>query len=249
MTDINNEINDEINKLELKKPEIDNLESYAEVEEDTKSGKKIIRYSKNPFVEKEGIILDLKKKQVRIGSDSQVSLINHSTEEISSTHLMTYQKVDASEFIKIMMHEIAAMCELSSQGVKMLSALCWSMNRNSVINKDIVRMDQYEYEDYMEYLKEIDKEKPLKKGDGSPKSRTFSAPVWAAGLKNLENCKIIAKNKRKGHYYINPNFIFNGDRVAFTKVYEKEKRKEEIKQMEQTDQKNQPVEDFDDQGE
>ena len=30
-------------------------------------------------------------------------------------------------------------------------------------------------------------------------------------------------SKRKGAYFINPNFAFNGDRIAFTTILEKDK--------------------------
>jgi hypothetical protein len=42
------------------------------------------------------------------------------------------------------------------------------------------------------------------------------------GLNELEQSQIIAKHIRQGWYYINPNFVFNGDRIAFTSLFEKE---------------------------
>jgi hypothetical protein len=41
------------------------------------------------------------------------------------------------------------------------------------------------------------------------------------GLNELENASIIAKTIRKSFYFINPNFIFNGNRVAFTTVIDR----------------------------
>ncbi|MUG78605.1 hypothetical protein [Commensalibacter melissae] len=35
------------------------------------------------------------------------------------------------------------------------------------------------------------------------------------GLRELVKAKIIANTKKQGNFYINPNFIFNGDRVRF----------------------------------
>ncbi|WP_259272006.1 hypothetical protein [Klebsiella pneumoniae] len=37
----------------------------------------------------------------------------------------------------------------------------------------------------------------------------------------MEKAKIIAKTMRQGRYFINPNFVFNGDRIAFTTVIER----------------------------
>jgi len=39
-------------------------------------------------------------------------------------------------------------------------------------------------------------------------------------LVDLENAQIIAKSIRPGSYFINPNFAFNGDRIAFTTLIE-----------------------------
>jgi hypothetical protein len=37
--------------------------------------------------------------------------------------------------------------------------------------------------------------------------------------------QIIAKNVKSGFYFINPNFAFNGDRIAFTQIIERKKSK------------------------
>jgi DNA-binding GntR family transcriptional regulator len=52
----------------------------------------------------------------------------------------------------------------------------------------------------------------------------LSIATFKRGINELENAKIIAKTIRKGWYFINPNFIFNGDRIAFTTVIERTKR-------------------------
>lgn len=48
-----------------------------------------------------------------------------------------------------------------------------------------------------------------------------------------ENAKIIAKHLRAGDYYINPNFVFNGDRIAFSTVIERKKRSATPKAIEE----------------
>jgi hypothetical protein len=42
-------------------------------------------------------------------------------------------------------------------------------------------------------------------------------------LAELVKAQIIAKTMRQGRYFINPNFLFNGDRIAFTTVIERER--------------------------
>jgi hypothetical protein len=58
----------------------------------------------------------------------------------------------------------------------------------------------------------------------------FSQPTFWRGLAELEEAQIVAKHVRQGWYFINPNFVFNGDRIAFTTVIQREndkKNKEE----------------------
>ena len=49
----------------------------------------------------------------------------------------------------------------------------------------------------------------------------LSFATFMRGLKELEDAKIIAKHRKRGDYFINPNFVFNGDRIAFSTVIEK----------------------------
>ena len=57
----------------------------------------------------------------------------------------------------------------------------------------------------------------------------LSQTTFWRGLAELVKAHIIAKTMRQGRYFINPNFIFNGDRVAFTTVIERTKRSRDPK--------------------
>jgi DNA-binding GntR family transcriptional regulator len=52
----------------------------------------------------------------------------------------------------------------------------------------------------------------------------LSSATFLRGLAELVKAQIIAKTMRQGWYFINPNFMFNGDRIAFTTVIERAKR-------------------------
>ncbi len=54
--------------------------------------------------------------------------------------------------------------------------------------------------------------------------------TFKRGMNELEKAQIIAKTMRKGRYFINPNFMFNGDRIAFTTLIERKPMKEEDQQ-------------------
>lgn len=172
------------------------------------------RHKENPFIE--NMIVPVKGKQVQIsklGKDDNV-LVNQSTGEIQGTHLTTYKKVDGEQFIKLFTANIALTFDLSAAGIKTFNVLLWVV-QNQAISKDVVVLDQMMLDEFLS-----SQERPLK----------LSIATFKRGLNELEKAQIIAKTMRKSFYYINPNFVFNGDRVAFTTLIEKKKKEDENQQ-------------------
>lgn len=169
------------------------------------------RYKTNPFLE--GMIIPVKGKQVRLsklGRDDNV-LINQSTGEVHGTHVTTYKAVDSEQFVKLFTANIALTFGLQSSGIKALTVVIWSL-QNNAIAKDEIALDQIVLDDFME----------AHEGHKPPVS--LSIATLKRGITELERAQIVAKTIRKGRYFINPNFIFNGDRIAFTTVIERVKR-------------------------
>lgn len=169
------------------------------------------RYKTNPFLE--GMLIPVKGKQVKLsklGRDDNV-LINQDTGEVMGTHVTTYKKVDGAQFVKLFTANIALTFDLSSAGIKAFSVLLWTV-QNKALSKDEVDLDVLVLDEFTEAHR--GKEPPL---------RLSHATFWR-GLAELVKAQIIAKTLRQGRYFINPNFIFNGDRVAFTTVIERSKR-------------------------
>ena len=163
----------------------------------------IVRYDSNPFIS--NMVLSTVTKQVkvsRLGKDDNI-LVNQSTGEVNGTHVVTYKKVDGEKFVKLFTANIALTFDLKSAGIKAFNILMWSVQR-SAVETDMVCLDKYALSDFL-------KENTLK----------MSMPTFWRGLKELEDVKIIAKARKLGFYYINPNFVFNGDRVAFTTAIER----------------------------
>lgn len=136
-------------------------------------------------------------------------LVNQNTGEIKGTHVTTYKKVDSDAFVKLFTSNIALTFDLKAAGIKAFGVLVWILQEKG-ISKDLTPLDRFVLEDF---LKCHDKK--------------LSLPTFARGLAELENAKIIAKHLRQGWYFINPNFIFNGDRIAFTTLIERNRIKEE----------------------
>jgi hypothetical protein len=182
------------------------------------------RYKTNPFVV--DMIVPVKGRKVRLsslGKDDNI-LVNQATGEVSGTHVTTYKRVDGEQFVKLFTANIALTFDLSSAGIKTFSVLLWVI-QHKAIGKDEVDLDALILEDFMEAHAE-DK-KPLK----------LSIATFKRGINELEKAQIIAKTMRKGRYFINPNFMFNGDRIAFTTLIERKpiEEKKEIQQELQFD--------------
>ena len=169
---------------------------------------KTVRHKTNPFVH--DMLIPVGKKNVRIsklGEDENV-LVNTSTGEVSGTHVVAYRNIDKAKFVKAFADYMAFTFDLTRAGNKALKVVMWAVKEVGM-GKDQVVLDKFTLEDFLEA--HIDSEPPLK----------LSYPTYQRGLAELEKAKIIAKTQRVGHYFINPDVIFNGDRkVAFSTVLE-----------------------------
>ena len=176
-----------------------------------------IRYESNPFTK--DLVIPLKNRQVqisRLGEDNNIVINQETGEFLGGTSVVTYKKVDSTQFIKLFTQNIKLAFELTQAGQKALYVLFWTMQDKTMINKDRVTLDQYT-------LKDFSKENP---------ELTISIATFRRGLGELTKAKILALAERLGDYFINPNFVFNGDRVAFTTVLEVDKATNSQKQTE-----------------
>ena len=176
-----------------------------------KKQEEVIRYKENPFLEDLEIVY--KKKQVRVntlGKDNNI-LVNEDTGEVKATHVVTYRKVDGAEFIKLFAKNIALTFDMTAAGFKVLMVVSHILQYKG-INRDIITLDSYAFDDFIEAHK-----------DNDPPITNFSIQTFARGLRELVDSKILAKCMRRGDYFINPKFVFNGDRVVFSTVLERRK--------------------------
>ena len=179
--------------------------------------KETVRYDHNPFVQ--DMVVPVKGKQVkmsRLGKDDNI-LVNQATGEHMGTHVATFRKVDSAQFVKLFTQNIALTFDLKAAGIKAFSVLMWVL-QSKAIEKDLIPLDKIVLDEFLE--DHDDREPPIK----------LSQPTFWRGLAELEKAKIIAKHLRQGWYYINPNFVFNGDRIAFTNVIERKSPQEESQQ-------------------
>lgn len=167
---------------------------------------KVERHDTNPFLD--NMVVPLKGKQVRLsrlGKDNNI-IINESTGETQGTAITTYRKVDSEKFVKLFTANIGFTFDLTSPGIKAFTVLIWAV-QNKALEKDEIYLDSFVLNDFID----SQQDKTLK----------LSAATFKRGLSELVKAQIIARTRRQGQYFINPNFMFNGDRIAFTTLIER----------------------------
>ena len=167
----------------------------------------LTRYDKNPFLEE--MVISRGSKQVKVsafGKDDNI-LMNQSTGEVHGTHVVTYKQVDEEEFVKLFTANIALTFDLKAAGIKAFNVVMWVV-QHKAIERDLIMIDKYTLEEFNQCH-----------------SKTLSEATLKRGLRELEQGQIIARQTRRGWYYINPNFMFNGNRIAFTTAIEKKEGK------------------------
>lgn len=171
-----------------------------------KQAKQVVRYAESPF--RQDLVVPIRDKQVqisRMGRDQNI-MINQGTGEVVGTAVTAYKRVDNEKFIKLFTQNIALTFELKAAGIKAFTVLAWTMQEKS-LERDLVPLDKLVLDDFLQ----------------SHSSLKMSQATFWRGLAELEDARIIAKHVRQGWYFINPNFVFNGDRIAFTQVIERER--------------------------
>lgn len=174
-----------------------------EVNVTDKTKKAVVRHKDNPFLEE--LDLTVRTKQVKVsklGKDNNV-LVDRDTGEEQGTFVGTFKRVDDEQFLKLFTANIALTFELKAAGIKAFNVVCWMM-QNKAIERDLITIDKYVLEDFNE-----------------EHNKKLSRAVLYRGLDNLIENKILARARREGDYFINPNFMFNGDRIVFATVIER----------------------------
>ena len=157
------------------------------------------------------MLIPIGSKQVQIstlGQDDNI-LVNQSTGEVNGTHVVAYKRVDKQKFVKTFADYMAFTFDLTKAGNKALRVAMWAVKEHAQ-GKDVVALDKLTLADFLKSHQHI--EPPLK----------ITLPTFNRGLGELVSAKIIAKTIRIGSYYINPDVMFNGSRVAFSTVIEHE---------------------------
>lgn len=165
----------------------------------------VVRHKENPFLGSTAAVIKTKKSYVTVGTSNTV-LLDQETGEVAATNVVAVREVDEAMFVKLFTQNMGLMMGLKAQGIKALAFLMWSA-QHYALRKDVVQLDNFTREDFVQSSRLI-----------------FSDRTMYAGLNQLEDCKIIAKAQKPGFFFINPHFVFNGDRIRFMTEIRRKRR-------------------------
>lgn len=167
-------------------------------------------YADNPFLE----AFSIKAGPKSITFAAGLQAIDTNGDAVGAAAISTFTTVDREEFIKIYVRNINSIFCLSSAAQKVFSALMLAIQKEAIGVAHV----------YFSYQKAVDCCHEL----GMP---VFSKPTYTRGMSDLVKANFIADN-REGPcwYWLNPNVLFNGDRVAFIENYRIQRKEERLEE-------------------
>nr|CDP79597.1 Rep related protein [Bartonella schoenbuchensis]CDP79662.1 Rep related protein [Bartonella schoenbuchensis] len=157
-----------------------------------KHRKQTMRYADNPFDADR--VLPINKKWI------QISRLSHPTSKNKGTHITTYKQANHKQFVMQSIDAIKKIFELKIAGVKAFRVLMWLFQSKTISNNPVL-LNKFVLEDYLKSQEE---------------KITLSHSTFLRGLVELEKANIIARSFHRGWYFINPNFVFNGNDIVFS---------------------------------
>lgn len=167
------------------------IEKIAEAQ---KTRRGVAVHKKNPFM------MEVQTKTRRITNKrGDMMLVSNEGEVVSNVAgFWEAEEVDATKFVKLFVKGVKALKELTGAGTKVFEVLYLRVQEN--IGKDQV---------FMAFAAVDQALTPM------------SNPTYDRGMRELIEKGFIAATLVQGMYWLNPSFVWNGDRLAFVKAYRK----------------------------
>lgn len=165
-------------------------------ESSVKSRRGLARHKTNPFLEAAHQHTKSGMKRISNASGDRMMVVSGDGEVMATAGFWQAQEVDKTQFVKLYVNGVKAFQDLTAAGAKVFALLYMQVMNG--IGKDVVYLS----------FSEVDQEvTPLSK------------PTFMRGMKELLEKHFIAETMTTGKYFINPDYMFNGDRLAFVKEY------------------------------
>jgi hypothetical protein len=164
-------------------------------------------YDKNPFM------VDMTTRTRRVTNKrGDMMLVSNEGEYVSNVAgFWEAEEVDSTKFVKLFVKGVKALKELTGAGTKVFEVLYLRVQES--IGKDQV---------FMAFSTVDQTLTPM------------SHATYKRGMAELIEKGFVAATPSQGMYWLNPSFVWNGDRLAFVKEYRKASVKKTIERDTQT---------------
>ena len=158
----------------------------------------LTKYETNPFLDAAALNTNggTKRRTLKSKDGSQMMVTNQSGEIVAPAGFWSTQEVDKTQFIKLYINGVKAFSGLSGAGAQVFGFVYAELQK--AVGKDMI------------YLNYSDIDQSI-----SPISRA----TFMRGIKEILLKKFLAETLVSGRYFVNPDYIFNGDRLAIVKEY------------------------------
>lgn len=174
-------------------------------ENEKKSRRGLTRYKENPFLEAASSSTKTRAKKITNSAGDRLMVVSESSGEIVAPMAGFWhtEEVDKTQFVKLYVNGVKAFKDLTAAGTKVFELLYLSIQKN--IGKDQVHIS----------FNAIDQAV-------SP----ISEATFYRGMKELVSKGFVAESLMTNVYFVNPDYLWNGDRLAFVKDYRLKRSKE-----------------------
>lgn len=149
-------------------------------------------YETNPFTKP----IETTRKPI-FNKSKDMALVHGITGEITDLGgFISYKEVSKEKFCQLFLSGVRQLTELSSAGVRAFAILYQELQTN--IGKDLI---------YMSFAS-VDQT-----------TNKMGLTTYNRGMQELRTKGFIAPSVRQGWFWINPNYIYNGDRMRFVQEF------------------------------
>ena len=155
------------------------------------------KFKTNPFIAKAAANTKIGTKRLTNKQGDKLMIVSEETGEIlAPAGFHSIVEVDKTAFVKLFKNGVRAFTNLTSAGAKVFSVLYDEMSKS--MSKDFI------------YLSFIDVNQEIE---------PISKATFHRGILELLEHNFIAQTEKVGKYFVNPDYVWCGNRLAFVKEF------------------------------
>lgn len=159
--------------------------------------KELAKYKTNPFIPAASQNSKIGTKRLSNKKGDKLMVVSEETGEIiAPAGFHTIMEVDKTQFVKLFKNGVKAFTNLTNAGAKVFSFMYDEMSKNR--SQDYI---------YLTYQDICDAGEPISKA------------TFHRGMLELLQHNFLAQTEKVGKYFVNPDYVWNGNRLAFIREF------------------------------